>query len=190
VWLFVSYKSKTLLPAHLRDQKVMCSAYVCMRTTWAAHGIRMWLLFHEHGLYWAYKIVWAAWHNSASSPEHFRGLAFVVNGRQISWPPGNVCLSATSCYPNIYVHILGFLHVMQWNSILLGPWSDCMRSEESQLSSVLDGAITTYVRPKNISANWQLESVFLFKNVSFLEALSQGIIVAEGTDWLRISLIH
>jgi len=82
----------------------------------------------------------------------------------------------------VYVHILGLLHVMQWNSILLGPWPDCMGSEESQLSSVLDRAITTYVQPENISANWQVESVFLLeKNVSFLEALPQGIIVTKGT---------
>jgi hypothetical protein len=32
--------------------------------------------------------------------------------------------------------------------------------EESQLSSVLDEAIITYVWPENISANWQVESVF------------------------------
>jgi hypothetical protein len=83
----------------------------------------------------------------------------------------------------------GFLHVMQRNFILLGPWPDCMRSEESQLCSVLDGAITTYIWPENISANWQLTSwvhFFIRKNVSFLEALSQGIIVVEpaGSGYL------
>jgi hypothetical protein len=74
------------------ETKELCAApiYVRMRTMWVAHGIRMWLLFREHGLYWAYKIVWAARHNSASGPEHFIGPAFGVNGRQISWPPSNV----------------------------------------------------------------------------------------------------
>ena len=74
----------------------------------------------------------------------------------------------------IYVHILGLLHVMQWKLHLAGSMCHGRTAwEESQLNSVQ--AITT-VRParKHLSYNWQVESVFFIgkKNVSFVEALS------------------
>jgi hypothetical protein len=67
---------------------LMCGACTC------THAYNVWpwymyiyirILFCEHGLYWAYKTVWAVRHDTVSDLEHSRGMAFGVYGWEIRW---------------------------------------------------------------------------------------------------------